>query len=336
MTTINDIAARSGVSTATVSRVLNGTAFVSPDTRYRVEAAMRELDYRPRAAARTLARRRSHLVAVVLAAGGHSAFQHPFFQGVLEGLGSRLSETGYDMLLLQNETVWGGSSDVDYAYRALDHQVDGVVLLGLLADDEGARLLLGAGVAVVAVEWEGEGRIARVSSDNRAGGAIAARHLHATGRKRLATIAGIPTSSSGRERLDGFLDAAAELGAPVPPERVVLGDFHYDAGRSGMRRLLEVDPPPDAVFAASDVMAIAAVHEAQEAGLDVPADVAVVGFDDVPLAALVRPALTTVHQDRLGLGAAAADALLRLRAGPEAEPPPTTLLPVELVVRETA
>jgi LacI family transcriptional regulator, galactose operon repressor len=336
MPTIGDIATRSGVSTATVSRVLNGTAVVSPVTRDRVEAAMRELDYRPRAAARTLARQRSHLVAVVTATGIHSAFQHPFFQGVLEGLGSTLREAGYDLLLVQNETVWGGPPDVDYARRALDHQVDGVVLLGLLADDGGARLLLQAGVAAVAVEWEGAGDVARVSSDNRAGGVIAARHLHETGRTRLATIAGIPTSSSGRDRLDGFLAAAAELGIPVPPERIVHGDFHYESGRTGMRQLLALPSPPDAVFAASDVMAIAAIHEAQEAGLAVPRDVAVVGFDDVPLAALVRPALTTVHQDRLGLGKAAAEALLQLHSHPHDEPLPATVLPVKLVVRDSA
>jgi LacI family transcriptional regulator len=128
---------------------------------------------------------------------------------------------------------------------------------------------------------------------------------------------------------------AGSLGA-VPPERVVHGDFHYDSGREGMRRLLALDPRPDGVFVAGDVMAIGAIQEAQDAGLDVPGDIAVVGFDDVPLAALVRPALTTVRQDRLALGAAAGEALLELCRHAAPGPHAASVLPVELVVRDSA
>lgn len=328
---IREVARLSGVSVATVSRVLNGSTKVRAETRERVLARARELDYVPSAAARTLARRRSQLLGVVLFTGDeHPDLGHPFFQDVLVGLKHAVGARDYDVLLFAGEPR-GPDGSRSYLRRALHHHVDGVVVLAPNRHDAAAAELRHSPLPTVTVDLDETGPSSGyVTSDNLAGGRLAVEHLRARGHERIATIAGPRDSLAGEARLAGYRAALRRAGLRARRGYVVEGDYYGESGYEGMRRLLALPEPPTAVFAAADLMAIGAIQAARDAGLDVPGDLAVVGFDDVAVAAHVG--LTTVRQDRAALGTAAGEALVAMIESPE-EPPPAIVLPVELVVR---
>jgi LacI family transcriptional regulator len=297
--------------------------------------AARKLDYSPSAAARTLVRRRSQLLGVVLFTGyEHPDIGHPFFQEVLVGVKRGVGARGYDLLLFATEQPGSGDGRPhSYVRRARHHHVDGVVLMGVDRDDPEVEKLLDAGIPLIAVDLDIVGEHATyVSSDNVGGARLAVRHLHALGHTRIATIAGPQETKAGADRLLGYRAELQALALDARPGYEQVGDFYSESGDVTMRKLLELAEPPTAVFAAADMMAIGAMRAVQAAGLRVPDDVAVVGFDDIEIAPLVSPALTTIRQDKVGLGLAAARALLEQIETPDVTPPVLTL-PVELVVR---
>jgi LacI family transcriptional regulator len=332
--TIRELARLSGVSIGTVSRALNGYADVRPETRERIMRLARELDYTPAAAARSLVTQRSHVIGVFMETGeGHPDLQHPFFHEVLGGLKQRAGLHGFDLLLFASERPGNGYGPHSYLKRARHHAVDGVALIGLHPEDPEVRRLVRAGIPCVAFDMEIEGATTEVvTSDNVAGAEAAMRHLHSLGHRRVATITGMLESRPGIDRLRGYRAATQALGLAYRDEYVAYGDFYAESGREAAARLLTLPEPPTAIFAASDLMAIGAVRAVAQAGLRVPEDVSVVGFDDIQLASHVNPPLTTVRQDKLGLGAAAGDALVARIAG-DPDRPPLRMLPVELVVR---
>lgn len=332
--TIRELARRSGVSVGTVSRALNGYADVRPETRERIMRLASELDYTPAAAARSLVTQRSHVIGVFMETGeGHPDLQHPFFHEVLGGLKQRVGGEGFDLLLFASERPGGGYGPHDYLKRARHHNVDGCALIGLDPDDDEVRRLVRGEIPCVAIDMQLEGpRTEVVMSDNEAGAATAVRHLHALGHRRIATITGMIDSRPGVDRLRGYRAAIQELGLAYRDEYVRYGDFYAESGREQTAQLLALDEPPTAIFAAADMMAIGAVRAASQAGLSVPGDLSIVGFDDIQLAPHVNPPLTTLRQDKLGLGAAAGDALVARIAG-DPDRPPLRTLPVELVVR---
>jgi LacI family transcriptional regulator len=174
-----------------------------------------------------------------------------------------------------------------------------------------------------------------VVSDNARGAAFALEHLYDVGHDRIATITGPTETRVGMDRFVGYREALERLGLPYRDEYVREGDFYFDSGTTAMKELLSLPEPPTAVFAASDLMAAGAIRAIEQAGLSVPEDIAVVGFDDIQLAAMMQPALTTIRQDKLGLGAAAGEALIRM-IELDGAPPPGITLPVELVVRASS
>ncbi len=327
----------SGVSVATVSRVLNDYVDVSPATRERVLKVARELDYTPSAAARTLVMQRSQVIGVLLHTGeGHPDLLHPFFQEVLVGLKHRLGAAGYDLLLFATQNPGNGYTEHSFVRRAKHHGVDGMVVMGVDARDPEIEKLARSLIPCVAVDLDLVGRrTGHVISDNLAGARLAVRHLHDRGHERIAIVTGMLSTRPGVDRLLGYRAELEALGLPYRDDYVQEGDFYFDSGYAGMHALLELDEPPTAVFVASDVMAAGAVRATQERGMQVPDDVALVGFDDVQLAAQMQPSLTTIRQDKIGLGAAAGDALLRMLEHADTAPPVTTL-PVELVVRRSS
>jgi LacI family transcriptional regulator len=333
--TIREVAKLSGVSISTVSRVFNGYGDVSSATRERVLAMARSLDYAPSAAARTLVKRRSQLIGVVLFTGReHPDIGHPFFQDVLVGLKRGIGSRGYDVLLFATEQP-GSSTDGTHSYlrRARHHHVDGIVLMGVDRLDPEVAKLLDAEIPLIGVDIDVTGAAATyVASDNVGGARLAARHLHGLGHRRIATIAGPQDSKPGVDRLVGFHAELQALGLEAHPEYDEIGDWYTESGEQAMRTLLALPEPPTALFAAADLMAVGAMKVAREAGLGVPEDLAVVGFDDIQLASLIDPALTTIRQDKVGLGRAAAWALLEQIENPELTSAALTL-PVELVVR---
>src|SRR4051794_12976958 len=330
--TIRQLARLSGVSVGTVSRALNGYADVSPETRERIERLARELDYTPAAAARSLVTQRSHVIGVFMETGeGHPDLQHPFFHEVLGGLKQKVGAEGFDLLLFASEHPGGGYGPHSYLKRARHHNVDGCALIGLDPTSQEVRRPVRGEIPCVAIDMEIESAEV-VMSDNEAGAATAVRHLHELGHRRIATITGMIDSRPGIDRLRGYRAAVKELGLAYRDEYVAYGDFYADSGREATARLLALEEPPTAIFAAADMMAIGAIRAAAEAGLSVPEDLSVVGFDDIQLAAHVTPALTTLRQDKLGLGAAAGEALVARIAG-DPDRPSLRTLPVELVVR---
>ena len=315
MTTIQQLAAQSGVSVATVSRALNGSSEVSEATRHRILALARELDYTPSAAARTLVSRRSHVVGVILETGpGHPDLLHPFFQEVLVGLKHGAGRLGYDLLLFASDEPGNGFGGThSYLRRTGHHGVDGAVVMGFDGRDPEIEKLASSEVPCIVIDADlGGPRTGFVMSENREGAALAVRHLHELGHERIATITGALATRPGADRLDGFREELAALGLELREEYVVEGDYYDESGYQGTRRLLELDEPPTAIFAASDLMAAGALRAANELGARVPEDLAIVGFDDIGLASLIQPALTTVRQDMHALGEAAANGLARM------------------------
>jgi LacI family transcriptional regulator len=334
--TIRELAELSGVSVATVSRVMNDYDDVSAATRERVLKLAEELEYTPTAAARTLVTKRSQVVGVVLSTGvDHPDIQHPFFQEVLVGLKRRLGAGGYDLLLLATEKPGNGFGS-SYLQRCRHHRVDGVVLMGVERREADVQKLARSTIPCVAVDLDLVGRrTGFVISDNARGAGLAIDHLHKLGHDRIATITGPTDTRAGMDRLVGYREGLERHGLPYRDEYVREGDFYFESGTAHMQEFLALPEPPTAVFAASDLMAAGAIRAIERAELDVPGDIAVVGFDDIQLAAMMQPALTTIRQDKLGLGAAAAEALLRMIER-DGAPPPGVTLPVELVVRESS
>jgi LacI family transcriptional regulator len=332
--TIRELARLSGVSIGTVSRALNGYADVRPETRERIARLARELDYTPSGAARSLVTQRSHVIGIFLETGeGHPDLQHPFFHEVLGALKHRVGAGGFDLLLFASERPGNGYGPHSYLKRARHHSVDGVALIGLEPEDPEVARLVRAEIPCVGIDMDLEGPHAEVvMSDNAAGAGTAVRHLHALGHRRIATITGMIDSRPGIDRLRGYRAAVQALGLAYRDEYVAYGDFYAESGREATERLLALPEPPTAIFAASDLMAIGAVRAAAEAGLRVPEDLSVVGFDDIQLAPHLNPPLTTLRQDKLGLGAAAGDALVARIAG-AVDRPQLRTLEVELVVR---
>jgi LacI family transcriptional regulator len=333
--TIREVAERSGVSVSTVSRVFNGYGDVSAATKERVLATARSLDYAPSAAARTLVRRRSQLIGIVLFTGReHPDIGHPFFQDVLVGVKHGIGSHGYDVLLFATEQpAADGNGAHSFLGRARHHHVDGIVLMGVDRDDPEVEKLVEADIPLVGVDLDVAGaRATHVTSDNVGGARLAVRHLHSLGHRRIATVAGPQDHKPGADRMVGFRAELQALGFESHPEYEQVGDWYTASGERAMKALLALPEPPTAVFAAADLMAVGAMKAARDAGLDVPGDLAVVGYDDIQLASLLNPALTTIHQDKVGLGRAAARALLEQIENPELTPAALTL-PVELIVR---
>jgi LacI family transcriptional regulator len=314
---------------ATVSRVLNDYPDVSPRTRARVLEAIETAGFVPDRIARSLVTGRGQVIAVILETGeGHPDLLHPFFQEVLVGLRRAVGASPYDLLLLSGPE---NEDDASYRRRIRHNRVDGVVLMG--AREPRIAEVLAAGVPCMGVDLDVSGpRAGSVASDNVEGIALAMRHLHDLGHRRIGLISGPPDTRPGAERLLGFRLAAAELGLAVPEAHVREGDYYPASGDAAMRVLLDLSEPPTAVVAASDLMAAGALQGAADRGQHVPEDVSIVGFDDIQIAGLIRPSLTTIRQDKQGLGRAAAEALVRLIADPELEAPSITL-PVELIIR---
>jgi LacI family transcriptional regulator, galactose operon repressor len=333
--TISEIARLSGVSTGTVSGALNGYADVNADTRERIVRLAQELDYTPTAAARSLVTQRSHVIGVVLDTGeGHPDLQHPFFHEVMVGLKNGLGASGFDLLLFASERPGNGYGPHSYLKRCRHHNVDGVVIMGVDPEDPELGRVARSELPTVGVDVALAGpSTTYVISDNAAGAADAVEHLAELGHRRIATITGLLETRPAVDRLRGYRNALRRHGLAYRDEYVAYGDYYHESGRREMARLLSLDEPPTAVFAASDMMALGAIRAAAEAGLSVPGDISVVGFDDMQLADHMNPPLTTVRQDKPGLGAAAGAALIRLIAREPAPPDGAAALPVELIVR---
>lgn len=300
------------MSVATVSRALNGHPEVSAATRLQIQEAAARLGYRPSQSARALVRGRSDTVGLLWDTGyGATGLRHPFLESLLVGVKRALGASGRHLLLVNVDDRDPGAQA--YVDAARQHQLEGIVLMGIDADRPATRALVDSGMPCVALDMPIQGPHASyVTSDNYAGAVAAVEHLYSLGHRRIATIAGPVSMLPAGARLEGFRDAIAEHGLDLPPEYVQSGDFFLVSGYAAGQRLAGLERRPTAVFVAGDEMAIGAMHAFADLGLSTPGDIAVVGFDDIESANLVRPALTTIAQDPLGLASAAVELLITL------------------------
>lgn len=327
--TLEMVAARAGVSRATVSRVVNGSPRVSPEVASAVQSAIEALDYVPNRAARSLVSRRTQAVALLMPESTAKVFADPYFASVVQGVALCLAGTEYTMTLLVESEVQSAKT----RRFLLSGNVDGALVVSHHVGDHSYLGLTGRLPVVMGGRPLAAVRGVRhvVDVDNVAASGTAVEHLVQRGRRRLATIAGPQDMPPGLDRLDGWRRAVARHG--LAGDLVELGDFTPASGAAAMTRLLERDGRLDGVFAANDQMAIGAYSALAAAGRRVPEDVAVVGFDDDRFAATAHPPLTTVHQPLVEMGTTMAQVLLRLLAGEDVGE--RTVLETELVVRRS-
>ncbi|MHB1134600.1 MAG: LacI family DNA-binding transcriptional regulator [Chloroflexota bacterium] len=325
---IKTIAEMAGVSKASVSRVLNNHPSVSSELRAAVEAVILQQGYEPNAVARALARRRTGTIALIIPRPARFAFSHPFLTEVMRGLGAAIEAEGYSLQIVTS----AGPEKLSVIYR--DGSCDGMAFAGIWADDPLARDLANATVPVVLIgRSPAPLRVPSVWMDDEAGAEAATRHLIERGYTDLAMFNG-PASEASFSRLRGFRSALAAAGLPYREEMVLGGEFSVESGRRLLERLLAGPRRPRALFVASDTMAFGALVAARAAGLRVPDDLAVVGFDNFPFSALTEPALTTVDAHVYELGQRAGALLLQQVRG-EVPGELQVVLPMTLVVRRS-
>ncbi|WP_419998090.1 LacI family DNA-binding transcriptional regulator [Streptomyces boninensis] len=336
--TIKTVAARAGVGRTTVSRVINGSELVSSDARDRVLAAIKELNYVPNSVARGLVTSRTNAVALVIPESESRLGSEPFFAALIRGVSGALAETGtqLQLMLVRDQT------ERDQLTASVEtRRVDGVLLVSVHTHDRLPAQLEQIGLpTVLAGRRDADEQLSYVNSDNAGGATAAVRHLLGRGRRRIATITGALDMDVGCSRLAGWRAAHEEAGVPADEALIAVGDFTELGGEEAMRSLLERTPDLDAVFAASDLMAVGALAELRRQGRGVPSEVAVVGFEDSVLARHTNPPLTTVRQPVEELGRTMARILLEdiaAAASPAARPTGARqlTLPTELVVRES-
>jgi len=262
---------------------------------------------------------------------------HPIFERVLYGVRTRLTASDCDLLLSATRPV-GAERDFRAVAveQTIDHGVAALVAWGMSNKGPEVKPILNSGLPAIFIDNDVIGEhIGYVMSANVEGCAQAVRHLHEAGRRRIAHIAGTLNTRPGPDRLFGYRSELEALGLTVPPEYVEQGDFMHTSGYEAAKRLLALPEPPDAITCASDWMAIGAMVAIEKTGLRVPEDVAVTGFDDIELASVLNPSLTTVRQDAVAMGTAAAEAIVQMLADP-ASAPPVVIVPTKLVVRESS
>ena len=306
--TVKEVAARAGVSTATVSRVLSGVGGVAEDLQRKVVDAARALNYRPNGAARSLRAGTTRIIGVLI-----PDIENPFFTSVVCGIEEVLQATGYSLLLAN----YNESPDRERVHLAglCAEGIAGLIFAASRRPAEEYRKLLQSGLPMVAVSRLPDGLdVDVVRVDNGEGARIAVAHLISLGHRRIALINGPLSLSTAAERQSGYAQAFCDAGLRVPEELIRFGDFRQSGGYHAMQTLLADPEPPSAVFAGSNLMTLGALQAIHERNLDVPSDIAVVGFDEMAWATSLRPPLTTVAQPATEVGRAAVRLLLdRLR-----------------------
>jgi len=312
MVTIADIAKAAGVSRATVSLALNDKPGVAPETRKRIKEIAKKLNYKPNAFAKGLVLQRTETLGVIV-----PDISSPFYAELVRGVEQEASARGYHLILC---TTAGKLSKEELYLRLLEERrIDGMILMTPRGDEEFISQIQKRGFPLVVVDRDIQAadEVVEVIVDNLHGALTATEHLIKLGYRRIGFINGIPELQASRDRLRGYQLALHEHKLPFRDEWICSGDFLEDGGYRCMRRLLSIKPPLEAVFIASDLMAIGALKAIKEVGKRVPDDIAIVGFDDISLAAHLDPPLTTVRQPMAEMGALACRLLLQLIEGEE-------------------
>ncbi|MCS7287249.1 MAG: LacI family DNA-binding transcriptional regulator [Anaerolineae bacterium] len=331
MPTIEDVAKKAGVSRSTVSRVINNHPHVKPEVREHVWKIIRELNYQPHAVARSLAKRHTNVIGLIIPQAVTVIFTDPFFPTVIRGISDACNSYGYYLML----ALFSSSQEQTGLYNRFicSGHLDGVIISSTVVDDPLIPRLLEDKVPFVLIgRYPDDPRVNYVDADNIAGAQMAVDYLLRLGHRRVATITGPLRYIAARDRYEGYKQALQKRGLPVDERLVAESDFSESGGYQAMKELLRWEPT--AVFVASDAMAVGAMRAIREAGLRIPEDISVIGFDDHEIASYTTPPLTTVRQPIYRLGSTAAATLIDIVEG-RVEAPQHLVLPTELILRQT-
>ncbi len=320
---MKDVARLAGVSTSTVSHVINKDRFVSDAIRVRVEDAIRTLNYAPSALARSLKLNQTRTIGMLI-----TASSNPFYSELVRGVERSCFERGYSLVLCNTE---GDEQRMNRNLETLlQKRVDGLLLLCTETHQPSPAIMTRyPAIPTVMMDWSPFDGDSDVIQDNSLlGGDIATRHLIEKGFTRIACVTGPLDKTPARLRLEGYRAAMQRAGLPVPEGYEVIGDFEFGGGLRAMQSLLALPEPPQAVFMGNDAMAFGAYQALYQAGLRIPQDIALVGYDDIELARYMTPPLTTIHQPKDELGELAIDVLIHRMAQPELQQQRLQLTPV--------
>ncbi|MGY5359635.1 ribose operon transcriptional repressor RbsR [Cronobacter dublinensis] len=323
MATMKDVARLAGVSTSTVSHVINKDRFVSDAIRVRVEDAVRALNYAPSALARSLKLNQTRTIGMLI-----TASSNPFYSELVRGVERSCFERGYSLVLCNTE---GDEQRMNRNLETLlQKRVDGLLLLCTETHQPSPAIMTRyPAIPTVMMDWSPFDGDSDVIQDNSLlGGDIATRHLIEKGFTRIACVTGPLDKTPARLRLEGYRTAMQRAGLAVPEGYEVIGDFEFGGGLRAMQSLLALPEPPQAVFMGNDAMAVGAYQALYQAGLRIPQDIALVGYDDIELARYMTPPLTTIHQPKDELGELAIDVLIHRMAQPELQQQRLQLTPV--------
>ncbi len=327
--TIYEVAREAGVSTATVSRVINDRRHVREATRRKVEEAMTRLGYVANRQARGLASGRSKVIGLLVYELGSS-----YFNQLIRGIDAAVTGIGYDLMLYTTHAR--REREAQHAAELASGPVDGLIIVLAVDIMSYVDRLHRQRMPFVLLDYDSDtGGTTFITAANRQGTREAVDHLIGLGHRRIGFITGTPGTSSARERLAGYRASLRRANIEHDPRLVVKGDFLEERGYEAMKQLLSLEDRPTAVFTSADTAAFGALQAIREAGLRVPHDISIVGFDDIPEASLVTPALTTVRQPLREMGATAVRLLQRLMDEPDATPRRTELA-TELIVRDSS
>jgi len=332
-TTINDIARQLKLSPSTVSRALRNHPDISQETKIRVLALAAETNYQPNLIAQSLQTKRSNNIGVIV-----PEIRNTFFSTAISGIEEVAYQAGYTIMVCQSNDTY--EREVINTRALAANRVAGMLvsMSQETTDIEHFRTVMRQGIPMVLFDRVAEDlEVSKVIVDDFEGAFAAVSYLIGTGRRRIAHLAGASSLYVSRKRREGYEAALREHGLSVRPEYILSGGYHEEDGRSGMRSLLALGEPPDAVFTINDPVAIGAFLHLREHGLAVPGDIALIGFSNNPNSALITPRLTTVNQPAFEIGRQAASLLLKNFIAGNTSPPPveTIILKTQLIIRES-
>ncbi len=326
--TIIDVARESGVSYSTVSRALNGYEYVKPSTREKVQRAAEKLGYVPNPQARSLAGGRSNLIGVLV-----PTLSNGYINEIIRGIDDELTKSNYNLILYTTHRHQGKESA--YVATIKNGGADGVLLVVPLISTTYLDALRKQDFPYVLIDQSDQTETSSmVNATNWQGAYEATRYLIELGHKHIGFITGRHELHSALERMNGYKQAIIDHGLTPRPEAIIEGDFLEDGGYAAAQKLLALPQRPTAVFAANDLSALGAMEAFRQHGLDIPGDISILGFDNIPQASLVYPKLTTVHQPLYAMGQIAVQMLLEHMEMPDREMRQVTL-ETQLVIRDS-